>query len=90
VAERDYSECGDINVLINALALMPYAVKLQQAVPVRIGDRIPPQRREEDGTPWSMVHAAAQATPIVIPRQRSAPPGVPARSTLRRGGRSIR
>jgi len=73
VAERDYSEVGDINVLISALALMPFAVKLPQTVPVRVGDRIPAQRRPEDGVPWSMVHAGAHVAPLGIPPQRAAP-----------------
>jgi hypothetical protein len=82
---RDYSDVGDINVLIAVLALLPYGVKLSQTVPIRIGDRIPAQRRLTDGVPWSMVHAAAaaaQSAPIRIPVQRASPQGLPPRSRI--------
>lgn len=83
--ERDYSEVGDINMLIHVLALLPYGVKLSQTVPIRIGDRIPAQRRPTDGEPWSMVHAAAaaaQAPPVRIPVQRAVPQGLPPRPRI--------
>lgn len=74
---RDYSDVGDINMLIHVLALLPYGVKLAQTPPIRIGDRIPAQRRPTDGEPWSMVHAAAAAAQVVVPVQRSTPHPTP-------------
>lgn len=68
----------DIHLLINILALLPWAVRVPQAVPRRNGERIPAQRRETDGVPWSMVHAITQAAPLQIPLQRVASPPTPA------------
>jgi hypothetical protein len=73
---------GDLHTLINIIALLPYAVTIQQAVPMRLADRIPPQRRPQDGVPWSTVWAGGEAKPVFIPQQRAVPLGVPARPRI--------